>query len=136
MLLGIDPLLTGPILHRLDAMGHSDAVAVVDAHFPADRFGEHAVVVELPGISSPAVLAAVRSVLPPDDAPALDLMTSADGTRLPIQDELVRSAAVPEESVRFIDRFEFYDVTTTSRLVLRCGETRTYGCALFRKGIV
>ena len=35
MLTGIDPILTGALLAQLDAMGHSDAVVVADAHFPA-----------------------------------------------------------------------------------------------------
>ena len=37
MLTGIHPLLTGELLAHLDAMGHSDAVVLADAHFPADR---------------------------------------------------------------------------------------------------
>ena len=32
------------------------------------------------------------SVVPLDDAPAIDLMTSADGTRLPVQEELIAAA--------------------------------------------
>ena len=35
MLQGINPLLTGELLKRLGEMGHSEAVVVVDAHFPA-----------------------------------------------------------------------------------------------------
>src|SRR5688500_4472134 len=134
MLLGVDPLLTGELLMHLDAMGHSDAVAVVDAHFPAHRVGQR--VVELPGTTSPAVLAAVRSVLPPDDAPALDLMTSADGQRLPVQDELIAAARLTLGETRFVDRFAYYDVAGQAYVVIRTGETRTYGNALLRKGLV
>ena len=47
MLQGLNPLLTGRTLLHLDAMGHSDAVAVVDAHFPAARVGR--IVIDLPG---------------------------------------------------------------------------------------
>jgi L-fucose mutarotase len=134
LLVGVNPLLTGPVLLHLDAMGHSDGVAVVDAHFPAARLGR--VVVDLPGTTSPAVLAAVRSVVPPDDAPALDLMTSADGAVLPVQEELVRAAGLGPASVRFVDRFEWYDLAASAYLVIRTGETRVYGNALLRKGIV
>jgi len=134
MLQGVNPLLTGPILLHLDAMGHSDSVAVVDAHFPAARVGR--VVVELPGTTAPAVVAAVRSVLPTDDAPALDLMTSADGTTLPVQHELVAAALLSLDAVAFVDRFAFYDNVAGAQLVIRTGETRVYGNALLRKGIV
>lgn len=37
VLTGIHPILTGELLAHLDAMGHSDAVVLADAHFPADR---------------------------------------------------------------------------------------------------
>jgi L-fucose mutarotase len=134
MLLGVDPLLSGELLMHLDAMGHSDAVAVVDAHFPAHRVGQR--VIDLPGTPSPAVLAAVRSVLPPDDAPALDLMTSADGQRLPVQDELIAAAQLTLGETQFVDRFAYYDVAEQAYVVIRTGETRTYGNALFRKGLV
>ena len=80
MLEGIHPLLTGELLLHLDRMGHSDAVVVADAHFPA--WGLGARVVELPGTTTPEVVAAIRSVLPLDDAPGIDLMTSADGAVL------------------------------------------------------
>lgn len=134
MLQGVNPLLTGPVLLHLDAMGHSDAVAVVDAHFPAARVGR--VVIDLPGTSSPDVLAAVRSVLPPDDSPALDLMRSAAGTVLPVQEQLAAAAGVDLDSVRFVDRYDYYDLVQQAQLVLRTGETRVYGNALYRKGIV
>ena len=37
MLKGIDPLLTADLLWVLDAMGHGDDLAVVDANHPAER---------------------------------------------------------------------------------------------------
>lgn len=134
MLQGVNPLLTGVVLLHLDAMGHSDAVAVVDAHFPAARVGR--TVVDLPGTCSPEVLAAVRSVLPPDDDPALDLMESADGVQLPVQDELIAAARVGTAGTRFVERFAYYDRVAEASLVIRTGETRGYGNALFRKGLV
>lgn len=134
MLTGIDPLLTGQLLALLDEMGHSDTVAVVDAHFPAARTGPP--VVERPGVSAPRVLAAVRSVLPPDDVRTVVLMRSADGRRLPVQSELVEAAAVPADLVDSVDRYAFYDEAAAAAVVIRSGETRTYGNALFRKGIV
>jgi L-fucose mutarotase len=130
----INPLLTGELLAHLDAMGHSDGVVLVDAHFPAQRLADRCLV--MPGIGTPELLAAVRSVVPPDDAPALDLMRSADGTLLPVQRELVRAARVDEARVRHLERFEFYEAAGSAYLVVRTGETRTYGNALLRKGVV
>ena len=134
MLHGIDPLLTGELLLHLDAMGHSDSVVIADAHFPAAALGERVVV--LPGSTTPEVLAAIRTVIPLDDAPSLDLMTSADGAVLDVQHELMAAAGTSLETTRFIDRFAYYDAARTAFLILRTGETRKYGNALLRKGVV
>jgi L-fucose mutarotase len=134
VLTAINPILTGSLLAHLDAMGHSDAVVLADAHFPADRLARRLLV--FPGLSTPDVLAAVRSVVPLDDAPALDLMASADGSRLPVQDELIAAAQATEQDVRVLDRHAFYDIAADAYLIVRTGETRTYGNAILRKGVV
>lgn len=134
MLEGIHPLLTGELLWHLDAMGHSDAVVVADAHFPAAALASR--LVTLPGTSTPDVLAAIRTVIPLDDAPGLDLMTSADGTILDVQHELVSAAGSALDATRFVDRFGYYDLAREAYLIVRTGETRTYANALLRKGVV
>jgi len=134
VLTSIHPILTGDLLAHLDAMGHSDAVVLADAHFPADRLASR--LLTFPGLSTPAVLAAVGTVVPLDDPPAIDLMTSADGTRLPVQEELMAAAGASERDVRFLDRHEFYDVAAEAYLIVRTGETRTYGNVTLRKGVV
>lgn len=134
MLQGIDPLLTGELLAALDAMGHSDAVCLADAHFPAARLADR--VLDLPGTGTPDLLGAVCSVLPLDDAPAVDLMESADGSVLPVQDELIAAAGAQRGTVRFVGRHDFYDVAAAAYLIVRTGETRTYGNVVVRKGVV
>jgi L-fucose mutarotase len=134
VLTGIHPILTGDLLAQLDAMGHSDAVVLADGHFPASRLATRPF--NLVGLSTPDVLAAVRSVIPLDDAPVLDLMGSADGSRLPLHDELVAAAGASPGDVRFLSRDDFYDVAAAAYLIVRTGETRTYGNAILRKGVV
>lgn len=134
MLEGIHPLLTGELLLHLDRMGHSDAVVVADAHFPAWGLGER--IVDLPGTTTPEVLAAIRTVIPLDDAPGLDLMQSAYGTVLDVQRELMDAAGTVEQATRFVERFAYYDLAKGAFLMVRTGETRKYGNALLRKGVV
>jgi len=134
VLKGIHPILSGELLAHLDAMGHSDAVVLADAHFPADRLAHR--LLTFPGLSTPDVLAAVRTVIPLDDQPSLDLMSSADGTRLPVQEELISAAGATEEDVQFLDRHDFYDVAANAFIIVRTGETRTYGNVILRKGVV
>lgn len=134
MLEGIDPLLTGELLWHLDAMGHSDAVVVADAHFPAAAVARR--LVNLPGTTTPEVLAAIRTVVPLDDVPAIDLMASAEGTVLVVQHQLMAAAGVDESGTRFVERFAYYEAAREAFLVIRTGETRKYGNVLLRKGLV
>lgn len=137
MLLGIDPVLTGRLLEGLDAMGHTDSVVIADAHFPAARLagGNQ---VDLPGLSTPRVLKAICSVLPLDDAPGLDLMASPNPVLLDVQRELIEAAGLDAAGDGFalVERFAFYDRAAEAELIIRTGETRIYGNALIRKGVV
>jgi L-fucose mutarotase len=134
MLQGIHPLLTGELLLQLDAMGHTDAVVVADAHFPAARLATR--VVELPAVGTPEVVAAIRSVLPLDDDPAIDLMQAPDGNLLEVQRELLGAAGVEQSAARLVGRYDFYDVAAGAFVIVRTGEERTYGNAILRKGLV
>lgn len=134
MLNGIDPLLTGEVLLHLDAMGHSDAVVVADAHFPAKRLARN--YVELPGTSVPDVVRAIRSVLPLDDDQPLDLMQTPDKEALPIHHLIAKGADLGIGRAHFVDRFAYYDLAEKAYLIIRTGEQRTYANALLRKGIV
>ncbi|MFE7845285.1 RbsD/FucU domain-containing protein [Microbacterium sp. NPDC057407] len=132
MLTGINPLLSGKLLLHLDRMGHSDAVVIADAHFPVYRLGLRQV--ELPNAHSPEVVAAIRSVLPLDAAPALDLMATPGGEELDIHLELTRAAGATDK--RLIERYSFYASARDAYLIVRTGEIRQYGNAILRKGIV
>ena len=134
MLTGIDPILTGSLLAHLDEMGHSDGVVIADAHFPAHRLASRQLA--FPGLSTPQVLTAVRTVLPLDDAPSLDLMASADGRRLDVQNELIEAAGASDDDVRWLARQAFYDAAAAAYLIIRTGEARPYGNVIVRKGLV
>jgi len=136
MLSGIHPLLNGELLLVLDQMGHGDTVVVADANFPAHQLGQ--VVVDLPGLGAAAVVEAVRTVFPLDtfEGPSVSLMSTADGNRVPVQEELVRAAAAPADRVQEVERFAFYDLAAEAALVVRTGEGRSYGNAVLRKGVV
>ena len=46
------------------------------------------------------------------------------------------AAGATREAVRFLDRHAFYEEAATAYLVVRTGETRVYGNAILRKGVV
>jgi len=135
MLLNIDPLLTGPLLAALDEMGHSDAVVVADAHFPAARLATRPVI-DLPGVGTPRVVQALCTVLPPDSPDGLALMASPEPDLLPVQNELIEAAGLTPDTTQMVERYAFYDLAADAYLIIRTGETRIYGNALLRKGVV
>ena len=53
-----------------------------------------------------------------------------------MQDELVSAAGAAPEAVRALDRHRFYDEAAAAYLIVRTGETRVYGNAILRKGVV
>ncbi|WIY83098.1 RbsD/FucU domain-containing protein [Propionimicrobium sp. PCR01-08-3] len=132
-LLGIDPLLTGELLGQLDAMGHSDAIVVADAHFPAQRLGRP--VVELPGLAAPRVAKAIRSVILLDGEGSTQLMETADGNLSDVQYELIRAVGIDDPSVvQLVERFAFYREAAQAAVVVRTGESRPYGNLILHKG--
>lgn len=134
MLLNVDPVLIGSLLAALDEMGHGDAIVVADAHFTGAKLAKNPLI-DLPGLSAPRVLQAIRSVLAADDGPTLDLMASPAPELLPVQRELIAAAQVEQAQVRLVERYAFYDLAAKSEIIVRTGETRTYGNAIFYKGV-
>ncbi len=136
VLSGIHPILVGDLLAALDRLGHGDELVVADANFPAYRVG--ATVVETPGLPSPAVVEAIRTVIPLDEYEAESvLLMRAEGDERPtVQHELVAAAAAPDERVAELERFAFYERARAARLVVRTGEPRPYGNLILRKGVV
>ncbi len=139
MLTGIHPILTGRVLCLLDELGHGDELVLADANFPARsiRTGPPEFL-DLPGLASPAVLAAVRTVVPADtyEGPAVALMAAEPGIDLTVQTELRAAADVPEERIEEVERFAFYERARTAAAVIRTGEVRPYGNVILRKGVV
>jgi len=151
MLVGVDPILTGRLLAALDEMGHGDMVVIADAHFTAAKLAKRPVI-ELPGLPSPRVLRAIRRLFVPDDYAEfqMGLMESPAPDLLDVQMELVSAADLGEATIApvsaftapgdgnriaMIERFAFYDYAAKAELIIRTGETRPYGNALFLKGV-
>lgn len=141
MLKTIDPLLTGPLLHALDRMGHGDVMGLVDRNFPAHRYDVP--VIELRGSDTAAVARAVLSVLPLDgyvDAPLRRMEIDGSPEEVtPATRALEQEAARAEGrtvTIAPVERFDFYDAAQEAMFFVQTGETVPYSCYLLRKGVV
>jgi L-fucose mutarotase len=139
MLIGISPLLTPDLLHALASMGHGDEIVLADANFPATTLGKR--LIHLPGVSAPAALQAVLSVMPLDsfvEQPALTMQIVGDSQTQP--------AAVAEFDVLLqqhgytataaLERQAFYQRAGQAFAVVATGELRTYGNIILKKGVI
>ena len=141
MLKGLHPLLGPELLHALAAMGHGDEIGVVDANFPAAALGRQ--VIRLDGVSAPAVLEAVLTLLPLDPFVEHALTTMAVVGAPQDEPEVVAefgALAVRAEgravARQAIPREQFYERARQAFALVQCGERRLYGNVLLRKGVV
>ncbi|SRR5260221_313177 len=141
MLKGIDPLLSPDLLHALASMGHGDELAIVDANFPAASNARR--LVESRGVGSPAMLAAVLSVLPLDTrvTPAAFTM-EVTGDPAAIPPPVAEFAAVftaqgmADAEIGHLERHAFYERARGAYAIVRTGEPRRFGNILLVKGVV
>ncbi|HVX99413.1 MAG TPA: RbsD/FucU domain-containing protein [Pseudorhodoplanes sp.] len=146
MLKGIDPVLSPDLLWVLDAMGHGDDLALVDANHPAETIARATAsgkLVRLPGLTMARAARAILSVLPIDDFepdPVRRMQVVGDPAAIPevqaeVQAEIER--ALGKGAVMAgLERFAFYGAARQGFAVVQAGDARPYGCFLFRKGVI
>jgi L-fucose mutarotase len=145
MLKGINPLLTPDILYALCAMGHGDEVVIVEAHYPADvaaRSSVYGKLLRMDGVAVPEAIQAVLSVL------ILDSFVDHPAERMEVDGKLDDVPAVQREAQIEVDRAVgrprmfaaiprkiFYERAKKAYCVIITGESRGWGCFIFRKGV-
>jgi L-fucose mutarotase len=146
MLKKIDPLLNADLLYALRAMGHGDEIVICDTNFPADSVSRETVLgdlIRVDGVSAARLARAILSVMPLDsfvDHPALRMEIVGSPKEVPpvqaeVQKEIDRAEgrSLPLAS---IERMAFYERAKAAYCVVQSGETRFYGCFIFKKGVI
>lgn len=146
MLKNIDPLLNADVLYALRAMGHGDDLILCDANFPADSVARQTVLgklLRIDGVNAARATRAILSVLPLDtfvDDAALRMEIVGQPDEVPpvqaeVQREIERAEGKPWP-MGSIERFAFYERAKQAYCVVATGESRFYGCFLFKKGVI
>jgi L-fucose mutarotase len=146
VLKSIDHLLNADVLWALRAMGHGDDVVLCDTNFPADSVARQTALgklLRIDGVNAPRVARAVLSVMPLDtfvDHPALRMEVVGKPSEIPtVQQEVqveIDKAEQRSWPMGSIERFAFYDLARKAYCVIATGETRFYGCFVFKKGVI
>lgn len=140
MLKGIPPLLGPELLFVLQAMGHGDEIAIVDANYPGDSAGPR--LVRLDGHTATDVLDAILTLMPLDsfvDEPAICMqVVDNPKKRMPVMDEFdaIIKRHEPKMALSSLERFDFYDRASRAYAVVQTGERRLYGNVILKKGVI
>ena len=146
MLKSLDPLLNADVLYALRAMGHGDDLIICDTNFPADSVAKqtvHGKLLRIDGVSAARVANAILSVMPLDsfvDKPAGRMEIVGKPKEIPpVQAEVqveIDKAEGRSWPMGSIERFAFYELAKKAYCVIQTGETRFYGCFVFKKGVI
>lgn len=141
MLLGINPLLNGELLHILDEMGHGDHLLLVDRNYPAAASGQP--VIRLGDSSIEEVAAAILSVFP------LDTFVKHPLERMEVDNDpsiltdaadeflgIARRQLGSDIDYGVVPRLDFYQRARTAYAVVHTLDARPYGCFILTKGVV
>jgi L-fucose mutarotase len=141
MLKGIDPLLSGELLHVLDTMGHADQLALVDRNFPAASAGRP--VIRLGEVGVVRALSAILTVFPLDSfvekplerMEVDDVASVVTENQRRVLDVASREHGTPLE-YGVIKRLDFYERVRHVSVVIHTLEPQPWGCFILQKGVV
>jgi L-fucose mutarotase len=146
MLKNIDPLLNADVLYALCAMGHGDELILCDTNFPADSVARQTVLgrlLRIDGIGAARAARAILSVFPLDSfvddaALRMEVVGAPDevpAVQVEVQREIDRAEGRPRP-MGSLERFAFYERSKRAYGVIATGESRFYGCFVFKKGVI
>lgn len=144
MLKGIPQIISPMLLKVLCEMGHGDSIVIADGNFPAESVGKDAVVIRADGHGVPEILEAVLSLIPLDQyvEKPVSLMDRVKGDNADVsiwktyEDILQKSEGKGFESVRMLERFEFYDEAKKAYAVVATSEKSQYANVILQKGCI
>ena len=146
MLRNFDNRLNADVIRALRAMGHGDELVICDTNFPADSTARQTVLgrlLRMDGLTAAEAAEAILSVFPLDafvDTPAERMELVGKPKEIPPVQAEVQKAVDKAEGKSWpmgsIERFAFYERAKRAYCVIVTGETRFYGCFIFKKGVI
>jgi L-fucose mutarotase len=146
MLRNFDNRLTADVIQALRAMGHGDDLVIADTNFPSDSVARQTTLgklLRMDNLSAAEAAEAILSVMPLDsfvDHPAERMEMVGKPKEIPPVQAEVQKAIDKAEGKSWpmgsIERFAFYERARKAYCVIVTGETRFYGCFIFKKGVI
>lgn len=146
MLRNFDNRLNADVIRCLRAMGHGDDLVLCDTNFPADSVARHTVtgsLLRMDNLTAAEAAEAILSVFPLDafvETPAERMEVVGRPDEIPPVQAEVQAVIDKAEGrpwpMGSIERFAFYERAKKAYAVIVTGETRFYGCFVFKKGVI
>ena len=146
MLRNFDNRLNADVIRALRAMGHGDDLVISDTNFPSDSVARQTVigkVLRMDNLTAAEAAEAILSVMPLDsfvDHPAKRMEIMGKPNEIPPVQAEVQKAIDKAEGKSWpmgqVERFAFYERAKKAYCVIVTGETRFYGCFIFKKGVI
>lgn len=146
MLRNFDNRLTADVIQALRAMGHGDDLVIADTNFPSNSVARQTTLgrlLRMDNLTAAEAAEAILSVMPLDsfvDHPAERMEVVGKPKEIPPVQAEVQKAIDKAEGKSWpmgsIERFAFYERAKTAYCVIVTGETRFYGCFIFKKGVI
>ena len=141
MLKNIPKILSPELVKTLMEMGHGDEIVIADGNFPAEAIGKR--VIRCDGHGVPELLEAIMQLFPLDTYTEKPVMLMEVVPGDPVVPTIwedyksIISKYEPENcKIEMIERFAFYERTTTAFAVAATGEEATYANIILKKGVV
>lgn len=146
MLRNFDNRLNADVIRALRAMGHGDELVISDTNFPSDSVARKTVIgrlLRMDNLTAAEAAEAILSVMPLDsfvDHPAERMEIMGKPKEIPPVQAEVQKAIDKAEGKSWpmgsIERFAFYERAKKAYCVIVTGDTRFYGCFIFKKGVI
>ncbi|NBW50527.1 MAG: RbsD or FucU transport [Betaproteobacteria bacterium] len=144
MLKGIDPVLTPELLKVMMEMGHDDTIVLADANFTAVRYASGKPLIRLPGIGMARAISAVTSLMPlvadvRHPVGFMHVSGQPESYRSALQREVLETlepALLQGQTAEPIERYAFYERTSSAFAIVLTGELQPFGNFLLRKGVI
>ncbi|AIQ31096.1 fucose isomerase [Paenibacillus sp. FSL P4-0081] len=140
MLKKIPKLLSPELVRTLMEMGHGDELVLADANYPGH--GLHSRVLRADGIGIPMLLDAILELLPLDHyvpAQAAFMAVVEGDPTVPVIWETYKEILAKHDAaaqVEYEERFEFYNRSKRSYVIVITGEEALYGNIILKKGVI
>ena len=142
MLKGIPSIISPELLKVLMEMGHGDEIVFADGNFPAASHANK--LIRCDGHTVTEMLEAILPLFPIDtysEAPVTLMgVVPGDTVEPTIWDEyeatIKKHNDGKEPTIKFIDRFEFYDRAKNAYAIVATSEKALYANLILKKGVV